>query len=383
MPITVLTVNTTYYYRVRATNGAGESSYSNEASATTYALPQPPAAPGSLSATAASSSQINLSWADNSNNETGFEIDRATASGGPYTQIAATGANVTIYADNGLAVSTIYFYRVRATNAAGDSPNSNEVSATTLGAPTGNLALNKPATASSTNSSYVPSRAVDGSTASSSYWRSANVSKTSPNTWLRVDLGSAFSLTRAVVKWRENYFAKQYRLQISNSGGSADSEWSTVYTNTAGAAGTQDVTFTSPFAARYFRIRIDRNNKDNTRIFELECYAGVAKLNAGEDGFGSAASPEDFELEQNYPNPFNPTTMIRFWLPVQSEITLKIYGVNGQLVKELASGMFAAGRHSFVWDATDKAGQRVASGVYVYVLKAGDFVAQRKLVVMK
>jgi PKD repeat protein len=286
-----------------------------------------------------------------------------------------------------------YSVTLTATSSCGSDGETKANYITVNNTPTGNLALNKLATASSTNSSYAPSRAVDGSTASSSYWRSANVSKTTPNTWLRVDLGSAFSLTRAVVKWKENYFGKRYRFQISNSGGNADGEWTTVHTNTFGAAGTQDVTFTSPFAARYFRIRIDQNNKDNTRILELECYASAAKLNAGEDGFGSAASPDDFELEQNYPNPFwsgaasrlagSPTTMIRFRVPVESEATLTIYSATGQLVKDLANGTFAGGKHSFAWDATDKSGQRVASGVYLYVLKAGDFTAQRKLVLMK
>ncbi|MDZ7409925.1 MAG: discoidin domain-containing protein, partial [candidate division KSB1 bacterium] len=136
--------------------------------------------------------------------------------------------------------------------------------------PSGNLALNKTASASSTYSStYSPAKAVDGSTASSSYWRSGSVSKNNPNTWLMVDLGAPYSLTRGVVKWYQNYHATQYRFQISNTGGSSDSEWTTVYTNTAGTSGTQDVTFTSPFAARYFRIRMDKNNKGHNRVAEL------------------------------------------------------------------------------------------------------------------
>ncbi|MDZ7269295.1 MAG: S8 family serine peptidase, partial [candidate division KSB1 bacterium] len=265
---TGLSPNTTYYYRVRATNGAGDSGNSNEASATTFAPPAPPAAPSGLTATAVSSSQINLAWTDNSTNETGFKIERATTSGGPYTQIATTAANVTTYSNTGLSPSTTYYYRVRATNEGGDSGYSNEASATTQNAPSGNLALNKTATASSTYSStYSPAKAVDGST--STYWRSASVSKSNPNTWLMVDLGAPYSLTRGVVKWYQNYHATQYRFQISNTGGSSDSEWTTVYTNTAGTSGTQDVTFTSPFAARYFRIRMDKNNKGHNRVAEL------------------------------------------------------------------------------------------------------------------
>ncbi len=92
-----------------------------------------PVAPSSLTATAASSSQINLSWTDNSTNETGFKIERKTGSGGTWSQIATVGAGVTSYSNTGLSAFTTYYYRVRATNSAGDSAYSNEASATTGG----------------------------------------------------------------------------------------------------------------------------------------------------------------------------------------------------------------------------------------------------------
>jgi len=90
-----------------------------------------------------------------------------------------------------------------------------------------------------------------------------------------------------------------------------------------------------------------------------------------------------YQLEQNYPNPFKPTTTISFALPTASEVSLSIFNMSGQLVKQVASGKFASGRHQIVWDATDDHGQRVASGVYLYVIKAGEFIAQRKLILMK
>jgi fibronectin type 3 domain-containing protein len=88
-----------------------------------------PAAPGNLAVTAASTSQINLTWTNNATNQTGFKIDRST-DGVNFTTIATVTA--TSYSDTGLSAGTTYSYRVRATNASGDSSNSNVASATTL-----------------------------------------------------------------------------------------------------------------------------------------------------------------------------------------------------------------------------------------------------------
>jgi predicted phage tail protein len=120
--------NTTYLYRVRAFNGANNSGYSNTASATTSA----PAAPNSLTATAISTSGIDLVWNDNSNNETGFRIERCSGSSCTnFSQIAQVAAGVTTYASRSLSRNTTYRYRVRAYNAVGNSSYSNIASART------------------------------------------------------------------------------------------------------------------------------------------------------------------------------------------------------------------------------------------------------------
>jgi transcriptional regulator CtsR len=128
---TGLSASTTYYYRVRATNSGGDSAYSNEAYATTQAAQTIPTAPSGLAATKASTSQINLSWTDNSNNETGFKIERKLGAGGTYAQITTVGANVVSYSDTALSNGTVYYYRVRAYNGMGDSGYSNEANACT------------------------------------------------------------------------------------------------------------------------------------------------------------------------------------------------------------------------------------------------------------
>src|SRR5206468_5559385 len=110
---------------------AGHSAFSDIADATTIDVLAPPAAPSNLTATAVSTSEIDLSWTDNAaGNETGFLISRST-DGTTFTQIGSVGAGVTSYKNTGLSASTKYYYEVRATNAAGNSAFSNIANATT------------------------------------------------------------------------------------------------------------------------------------------------------------------------------------------------------------------------------------------------------------
>ena len=90
-----------------------------------------PIAPSDLSATATPTSQINLSWTDNSSDEIGFKIERKTGTDGIYTHVATVAANVQTYSDTSLTAGTLYYYQVRAYNDSGDSDYSNEASATT------------------------------------------------------------------------------------------------------------------------------------------------------------------------------------------------------------------------------------------------------------
>ena len=123
---TGLSEKSTYYYRVRAINSAGNSRYSNSAYATTYL-----ASPTHLSAIDASTSKINLSWADNSSYESGFKIERKNGAGTSFSQIAILATGQTEYSDTGLKEETTYSYRVRAYNTGEHSDYSNEASATT------------------------------------------------------------------------------------------------------------------------------------------------------------------------------------------------------------------------------------------------------------
>ena len=129
-------------------------------------------------------------------------------------------------------------------------------------------------------------------------------------------------------------------------------------------------------------------------------YTNASLLNAGTDGFAlgdlnwfptqkaaflltdvqrvDQQLPQGYSLSQNYPNPFNPTTTIQFSIPKASNVELKVFNVLGQEVATLVNTGMAAGRYSANFDAS-----KLASGTYIYRLKAGDFVSVNKMVLMK
>ena len=93
--------------------------------------------------------------------------------------------------------------------------------------------------------------------------------------------------------------------------------------------------------------------------------------------------PDNCALFQNYPNPSNPGTWIPYRLDSASPVILRIYDIRGRLVRVLAAGRRKAGSHTTYWDGRDNSGRRVASGVYHYSLRTGEFTSTRKMVVMK
>jgi hypothetical protein len=95
------------------------------------------------------------------------------------------------------------------------------------------------------------------------------------------------------------------------------------------------------------------------------------------------SSPKTFSLSQNFPNPFNPETKIRYELPENREIMVKVFDILGREVRTLVNGRVDAGFHEVTWDATDNVGRRVSSGVYYYQIVAGDFREIKKMLLIK
>jgi hypothetical protein len=95
------------------------------------------------------------------------------------------------------------------------------------------------------------------------------------------------------------------------------------------------------------------------------------------------ALPEHYELAQNYPNPFNPSTTIKYSVVEPGHVELTVFNVLGQRVKGLVNTDQKAGHYLIIWDGTDNAGDRVATGIYFYRLKTGEFTDSRKMALIK
>jgi hypothetical protein len=112
-------------------------------------------------------------------------------------------------------------------------------------------------------------------------------------------------------------------------------------------------------------------------------------INLGENGLDNIVlnvaskntitnNPVEFKLSQNYPNPFNPNTVINYSVPKDGMVTLKVYNVSGQLVKELMNSQQIAGSYNVVFNANG-----LSSGIYFYTIETSGFTDTKKMILVK
>ena len=289
---TGLAASTAYYYRVQAYNAGGSSSYSGIATATTAAAVTVPPAPLGLAATAVSASQIDLAWTDSSSSETGYYVERATASAGPFSRIATLGAGAVSYPSTGLASSTAYYYRLQAYNAAGTSAYSSTAvavtpaSVTVPAAPTG-------LSAAALSSSQINLTWSDSATNETGYYVERAASST--GSFIRIaTLGAgAVSYSNTGLAASTAYY---YRVQAYNAGGT--SSYSGIATATTAAAVTVPpaplgMTATAVSASQINLAWTDNSaNEDGYYVERATASAGpfsrIATLGAGAVSYPSA-----------------------------------------------------------------------------------------------
>ncbi len=179
---------------------------------------------------------------------------------------------------------------------------------------------------------------------------------------------ATISVDSVEFRWNQQSVIDRYWLEYGTDSTFASSFIDSTLTDTsrtaAGLANNQTY---------YWRVRgqnsIGWGPFSNTRSFSVV----VTSVDA------SVGMPEEFSLEQNFPNPFNPTTTITYALPRQSLVLLEVFNIVGQKVATLVNNETqAAGFYQVQLDARD-----LSSGIYLYQLTAGDFVATKKLVLMK
>jgi hypothetical protein len=177
---------------------------------------------------------------------------------------------------------------------------------------------------------------------------------------------------RATFSWSEVVNATKYHLQIATDNQFAQVVRDTVVFEKTTATLIRPLLGETSYFWRVSAANIGGESAFSTaRLFTTESTVGVAEERKN-------GIPTEFGLSQNYPNPFNPITTIEFALPKNSEVNLVVFDLAGRVVAELAKGDFNAGYHSINFDATN-----LASGIYYYRLKAGDFVSVKKLMLLR
>jgi subtilase family serine protease len=128
----------------------------------------------------------------------------------------------------------------------------------------------------------------------------------------------------------------------------------------------------------WFAINLEGSEEENIEdniFINIENTIIVTEIVSNE---GSNLMPKEFNLSQNYPNPFNPTTQIQYQLPKASAVSFGVYDMTGREVFSFRNQQKSAGSHTISFDASS-----LSSGIYIYQIKAGDFIQTKKMTLIK
>jgi len=322
---------TRYYVRVRGINQLGASNFSAPDSFVVIALPLVPVPfLPALNATDLRVDTVFLKW-HSVPLAVGYECRVSLSPSFSSLLVLRDSTTDTTFRLTGLSSFTKYFWKVRAYDAGGASAFSSADSFTTG------------------NASAVPIPAVP----------------------LLVSPRSTTSVDRlATLVWRSTQYATLYRVQIGTDQAFGTSAQDTTVTDTS-------LTLKTPLAPNtvyYWHV----SAIDSTGA---SAYSATAHFTTGSlltTGEATAGPPTSFAISQNYPNPFNPTTTIRYEVPTTGTVSIKVYDLLGRDVETLFAGTRQPGSYTVTFD-----GSRLASGVYIYRMKAGSFVETKKLLLIK
>lgn len=141
------------------------------------------------------------------------------------------------------------------------------------------------------------------------------------------------------------------------------------------------ITLNSTWVANNCRVIVFVQNNTDRKVQQAEFIEVPDIPTSVGDPVGGV--PTTFALSQNYPNPFNPSTTIDYALSERAFVTIKVHNLLGQEVKTLVAEEKGAGIYTLQWNGKDNAGNDVPSGMYLYTMRAGNFVQTKRMMLMK
>ena len=399
-----------------------------------------PSAATSLSATAVSSSSIDLAWTDNASDEDGFNVERS-ADGTNFNLIGSIGADVSTYSDNGLNASTLYYYRVIAFNTAGSSAFSNIANATTLGsavtipdAPSSLSAtaasnssidlawtdnasdedgFNVERSADGTNFNLIGSIGADvtaysdnGLSASTLYYyRVIAFNSAGSSASSNIANATTLSASSGAIIYVENISVSRQAINGNRFRGAATvSIYDNAGLSVAGATVNGDFSGTTSSSESEVtdvngQITVYSGGKKNPNgewCFEvtnvsltgstydpllnfvtIACEStSGAKSNVG--GKSTKLKEQPLKNLNVYPNPFNGSTNITFQIAEESDVLLEVYSVNGRKVAMVANLKYEIGQHVINWSS-----QNLSQGTYFLELRVGNQLETKRLMIIR
>ena len=399
-----------------------------------------PSAATNLSATAASSSSIDLAWTDNASDENGFNVERST-DGTNFNLIGSLGADVSSYSDNGLNASTLYYYRVIAFNGAGNSAFSNIANATTLGstvtipdAPTSLSAtaasnssidlawadnasdedgFNVERSADGTNFNLIGSIGADvtaysdnGLSASTLYYYRVIAFNSAGNSASsNIANATTLSASGGAIIYVENISVSRQAINGNRFRGAATvSIYDDAGLSVAGATVNGDFSGTTSSSESEVtdvngQITVYSGGKKNPNgewCFEvtnvsltgstydpllnfvtIACEStSGAKSNVG--GKSTKLKEQPLKDLNVYPNPFNGSTNITFQIAEESDVLLEVFSVNGRKVAMVANLKYEIGQHVINWSS-----QNLSQGTYFLELRVGNQLETKRLMIIR
>ncbi len=175
--------------------------------------------------------------------------------------------------------------------------------------------------------------------------------------------------------WQTSPAAETYRIQLSKN-----SEFSPLELDSSFVADTSiSVAGLSSYTIYFWRVQafnaVGGSKISQAWKFRTQTITGIAD---------AGLVPDRYELFQNYPNPFNPSTVIRFALPEDAVVHLRIYDILGREIRNLITGAsYGPGTYSVPWNGTDDNGIAAANGVYIYRLEAKDFSRSKRMILIR